>query len=120
MHTLQPITRGDGDLSAPLVSICLYFLAGSPLTENTESVSILKTERHCWNYSPIFHCQEGMCFIEKVPFRGAPCSDAAGTQKTYKWMMKQVNMSLSGRRWDDDAKAPYFNYKVSFHSYTFN
>lgn len=26
--------------------------------------------------------------------------------------MKQVNMSLSGRRWDDDAKAPYFNYKV--------
>lgn len=39
MHTLQPITRGDGDLSAPLVSTCLYFLAGSPLTDNSKSVS---------------------------------------------------------------------------------
>ncbi|KAA8589550.1 hypothetical protein FQN60_012915 [Etheostoma spectabile] len=60
----------------------------------------------CLNFS-----QEGVCFIIKVPFRGAPCSDAAGTQKTYKWIMKQVNSSLSGRLWDDKQQAPYFNYK---------
>ncbi|CAG08076.1 unnamed protein product, partial [Tetraodon nigroviridis] len=60
----------------------------------------------CLNFS-----QEGICSIKKVPFRGSPCSDAAGTQKTYKWIMKQVNTSFSGRLWDADAQAPYFNYK---------
>ncbi|KAL7396253.1 hypothetical protein ABVT39_003025 [Epinephelus coioides] len=60
----------------------------------------------CLNFS-----QEGVCSLKKVPFRGAPCSDAAGKQKTYKWIMTQVNSSLSGRLWDDKQKAPYFNYK---------
>ncbi|XP_040040411.2 di-N-acetylchitobiase [Gasterosteus aculeatus] len=60
----------------------------------------------CLNFS-----QDGVCFIIKVPFRGAPCSDAAGQQKTYKWIMKQVNDSFSGRLWDDKQQAPYFNYK---------
>ncbi|KAI4828439.1 hypothetical protein KUCAC02_022530 [Chaenocephalus aceratus] len=60
----------------------------------------------CLNFS-----QEGVCSLMKVPFRGAPCSDAAGTQKTYKWIMTQINGSLSGRLWDDKQKAPYFNYK---------
>lgn len=55
--------------------------------------------------------QEGVCSIAKVPFRGAPCSDAAGRQKTYKWIMKQVNASMSGRLWDDEQWAPFFNYK---------
>lgn len=64
-----------------------------------------------------FYNQEGKCSIEKVPFRGAPCSDAAGTQKTYKWIMKQVDASLSGRLWDDSQQAPYFNYKVYFTSF---
>lgn len=60
----------------------------------------------CLNFS-----QEGVCSLNKVPFRGAPCSDAAGKQKPYKWIMTQVNSSLSGRLWDDKQKAPYFNYK---------
>ncbi|KAF0042081.1 di-N-acetylchitobiase [Scophthalmus maximus] len=60
----------------------------------------------CLNFS-----QEGICSIAKVPFRGAPCSDAAGKQKPYKWIMKQVESSLSGRMWDSKQQAPYFNYK---------
>ncbi|XP_063350585.1 di-N-acetylchitobiase [Pelmatolapia mariae] len=60
----------------------------------------------CLNFS-----QEGVCSIEKVPFRGVPCSDAAGKQKPYKWLMKQVDSSMSGRLWDDEQQAPYFNYK---------
>ncbi|XP_003974294.2 di-N-acetylchitobiase [Takifugu rubripes] len=64
-----------------------------------------------YDYQCLHVSQEGKCSIEKVPFRGAPCSDAAGTQKTYKWIMKQVDTSLSGRVWDDSQQAPYFNYK---------
>ena len=56
--------------------------------------------------------QEGICSIAKVPFRGAPCSDAAGRQKRYSWIMQQVDSSLSGRLWDSEQQAPYFNYKV--------
>ncbi|XP_069497823.1 di-N-acetylchitobiase isoform X2 [Ambystoma mexicanum] len=51
------------------------------------------------------------CTIKKVPFRGAPCSDAAGRQVPYKTIMKQVNNSISGRLWDEGQKAPYYNYK---------
>ncbi|XP_041790879.1 di-N-acetylchitobiase [Chelmon rostratus] len=64
-----------------------------------------------YDYPCLNLSQEGICFIAKVPFRGAPCSDAAGRQKTYKWIMTQVNTSLSGRLWDDEQQAPYFNYK---------
>ncbi|XP_047442096.1 di-N-acetylchitobiase isoform X1 [Mugil cephalus] len=64
-----------------------------------------------YDYPCVNLSQEGICSIAKVPFRGAPCSDAAGKQKTYKWIMKQVNSSLSGRLWDDKQQAPYFNYK---------
>ncbi|XP_074491304.1 di-N-acetylchitobiase [Sebastes fasciatus] len=64
-----------------------------------------------YDYQCLNFTQEGVCFLTKVPFRGAPCSDAAGKQKTYKWMMKQLNSSMSGRLWDDKQKAPYFNYK---------
>lgn len=78
----------------------------------TNDIDIVSTEVF-W----FFYDQEGICSIEKVPFRGASCSDAAGTQKTYKWIVKQVNTSLSGRLWDDSQQAPYFNYKVYFTSF---
>lgn len=64
-----------------------------------------------YDYPCLNLSQEGICSITKVPFRGAPCSDAAGKQKTYSWIMKQVNSSLTGRLWDSRQQAPYFNYK---------
>ncbi|XP_049577878.1 di-N-acetylchitobiase [Syngnathus scovelli] len=63
-----------------------------------------------YDYPCLNLSQDGICSIAKVPFRGAPCSDAAGKQKTYRWIMTQVGSSLSGRLWDDKQKAPYFNY----------
>uniref|UniRef100_A0A3P8S424 Di-N-acetylchitobiase n=1 Tax=Amphiprion percula TaxID=161767 RepID=A0A3P8S424_AMPPE len=64
-----------------------------------------------YDYPCLNLSQDGICSIAKVPFRGAPCSDAAGRQKPYKWIMKQVDSSSSGRMWDDKQRAPYFNYK---------
>lgn len=64
-----------------------------------------------YDYPCLNLSEQGVCSINKVPFRGAPCSDAAGKQKAYSWIMKQVNMSVTGRLWDDEQKAPYFNYK---------
>ncbi|XP_061738995.1 di-N-acetylchitobiase-like [Nerophis ophidion] len=64
-----------------------------------------------YDYPCINFTQDGVCYVAEVPFRGAPCSDAAGKQKTYKWINKQMSSSLSGRLWDDKQQAPYFNYK---------
>ncbi|OCT82516.1 hypothetical protein XELAEV_18025048mg [Xenopus laevis] len=55
--------------------------------------------------------QDNKCTIKEVPFRGAPCSDAAGRQIPYSKIMKQVNSSLTGRLWDDVQKSPFYNYK---------
>ncbi|KAF7198819.1 di-N-acetylchitobiase [Nothobranchius furzeri] len=63
-----------------------------------------------YDYPCVNLSQEGICYIPQVPFRGAPCSDAAGSQKNYEWIMKQLKSS-SGRMWDDEQQAPYFNYK---------
>ncbi|XP_072516490.1 di-N-acetylchitobiase [Salminus brasiliensis] len=64
-----------------------------------------------YDYTCLSLSQEGICTIPKVPFRGAPCSDASGKQKPYRTMMKQVNTSISGRLWDEIQLAPYYNYK---------
>uniref|UniRef100_A0AAY4E075 Di-N-acetylchitobiase n=2 Tax=Denticeps clupeoides TaxID=299321 RepID=A0AAY4E075_9TELE len=60
----------------------------------------------CLNFS-----KDGVCTIPMVPFRGAPCSDAAGKQIPYSTMMEQINSSQSGRMWDEKQLAPYYVYK---------
>uniref|UniRef100_A0A8C5Q9W1 Di-N-acetylchitobiase n=1 Tax=Leptobrachium leishanense TaxID=445787 RepID=A0A8C5Q9W1_9ANUR len=60
----------------------------------------------CLELSP-----DNKCFLHKRPFRGAPCSDAAGKQVPYHAIMQQVNTSSSGRLWDNEQKSPYYNYK---------
>jgi len=60
-----------------------------------------------------FFFQDHVCSLSKVPFRGAPCSDAAGHQVPYGAIMKQVNSSLSGALWDEVQKSPFYEYKVS-------
>ncbi|XP_070259494.1 di-N-acetylchitobiase [Myotis yumanensis] len=66
-----------------------------------------------YDYTCLTLSEDHVCTIAKVPFRGAPCSDAAGRQVPYKIIMKQVNSSLSGILWDENQKSPYYNYKDS-------
>ncbi|KFV95831.1 Di-N-acetylchitobiase, partial [Eurypyga helias] len=58
--------------------------------------------------------KDHVCSLSKVPFRGAPCSDAAGRQVPYGAIMKQVNSSLSGLLWDEVQKSPFYEYRDSF------
>uniref|UniRef100_S4RCH4 GH18 domain-containing protein n=1 Tax=Petromyzon marinus TaxID=7757 RepID=S4RCH4_PETMA len=55
--------------------------------------------------------RHAVCSIPKVPFRGAPCSDAAGKQIAYKRIVRMLNESHMAPQWDDKQKAPYFTYK---------
>ncbi|OQR91608.1 Di-N-acetylchitobiase [Achlya hypogyna] len=49
-----------------------------------------------------------LCSITKVPFRGAPCSDAAGVQRDY----RDAVGSMTTRRWDNMTATPYFQRTV--------
>ncbi|XP_051855158.1 di-N-acetylchitobiase [Antechinus flavipes] len=64
-----------------------------------------------YDYRCLNLSEDHVCTLPKVPFRGAPCSDAAGRQVTYKTIMHQVNSSISGSQWNSQQQAPYYNYK---------
>ncbi|XP_053324943.1 di-N-acetylchitobiase-like [Spea bombifrons] len=64
-----------------------------------------------YDYTCLNLSKGNTCTIHKKPFRGAPCSDAAGYQVAYGAIMKQVNGSSSGRLWDEARKSPFYNYK---------
>ncbi|XP_059583984.1 LOW QUALITY PROTEIN: di-N-acetylchitobiase-like [Alligator mississippiensis] len=64
-----------------------------------------------YDYTCLNLSKDHICFFSKVPFHGDLCSDSARFQVSYKAMMKQVNSSISGRLWDKEQKAPYYEYK---------
>ena len=51
---------------------------------------------------------EGVCYIREVPFRGCNCT--AGIEFAYKDILGMLKKSKTGRRWDEVAKAPHFDY----------
>ncbi|XP_067846969.1 di-N-acetylchitobiase-like [Heptranchias perlo] len=57
--------------------------------------------------------ETGRCVLEKIPFRGAPCSNAAGRQVPYKEIGQHVHKSITGRYWDDEQKVPSYIYMVN-------
>ncbi|XP_061423741.1 di-N-acetylchitobiase isoform X1 [Lethenteron reissneri] len=64
-----------------------------------------------YDYPCLNLSEHAVCSIPKVPFRGAPCSDAAGKQIAYKRIVRMLNESHTVPQWDDKQKAPYFTYK---------
>jgi len=72
-------------------------------------------------YGYDYPCQADMadplspfCPIAPIPFRGVNCSDAAGSERAYADLMRQLqqhNGSTTGRRWDAGMQTPYFNYR---------
>ena len=57
--------------------------------------------------------QTGVCSIKEVPFRGAACSDAAGTQRDFDNILLLLANSSSGRVFDKATSSPYFMYKAN-------
>lgn len=53
----------------------------------------------------------GLCLIKKVPFRGAACSDAAGTQIGYSRINDLLQSRTdTGRKWHKASQSPSFDY----------
>lgn len=85
-----------------------YFDLGIPANK-----LILGQPWYGYNYPCLTVSQDGnSCSISKVPFEGAPCSDAAGKQYPYSEILLQLTKSKSGRQYNKTLEAPYFNYKA--------
>ena len=56
--------------------------------------------------------QHQMCEIQRVPFRGAPCSDAAGAQVPIATILRDlyVDNATTPILWDAHSQSPFFNY----------
>lgn len=59
------------------------------------------------------HLQNGTCFIKEVPFRGVNCSDAAGKEYPYSYMVSTLEANHAQYHWDKNSLSPWFNVKVS-------
>ncbi|KAM9966911.1 hypothetical protein ACTFIR_007146 [Dictyostelium discoideum] len=54
-----------------------------------------------------------VCEIESVPFRGANCSDAAGSEYDYSYLVQLLQdqtINSSAVQWNTEWQSPYFNY----------
>jgi len=54
-----------------------------------------------------------VCKIKPVPFRGCPCSDAAGTQIEYYKAKRLLPSSFTGRVWNSTYQSPMFIYRFN-------
>jgi len=52
-----------------------------------------------------------ICDIKPTPYRGAPCSDAAGSEMNYRDVLLLLrDNSTTGRMWDSEFASPWFDY----------
>ncbi|XP_069190978.1 di-N-acetylchitobiase-like [Procambarus clarkii] len=51
------------------------------------------------------------CFIEEIPSRGANCSDAAGTQYPYSYMVATLEEFNATYHWEESSLTPWYNIK---------
>lgn len=66
-------------------------------------------------YGYIYQCvsitKDNKCAIKHVPFRGVNCSDAAGHEINYSYIMASLlPKSSTGRIWDRETLSPRFNF----------
>ena len=53
------------------------------------------------------------CAIAAVPFRGSPCSDAAGGEQAYVTLSPHLRANEGTLRWDGNSSSPFFEYVVA-------
>ena len=72
------------------------------------------TKQHVCTIMDIFLIQGDTCYLEEVPFRGAPCSDGAGSQVDYGSIVENYQpLAIGSIKYDKIAQSPFFNFRVS-------
>ncbi|KAK7066269.1 hypothetical protein SK128_007269 [Halocaridina rubra] len=98
--------RPNSDIYRAAVGIQSYLKLGIP----SEKL-ILGVPWYGYNYPCMSLDLNETCSIEKVPFRGANCSDAAGKEYPYSFMISTFNQHHATYHWDKDSLTPYYTIK---------
>ncbi|XP_042869877.1 di-N-acetylchitobiase-like isoform X2 [Penaeus japonicus] len=72
---------------------------------------ILGVPWYGYNYPCLNLDKNGTCFIKEVPFRGVNCSDAAGKEYPYSYMISTRETNHAQYHWDKNSLTPWFNIK---------
>ncbi|XP_071542121.1 di-N-acetylchitobiase-like [Panulirus ornatus] len=105
----KPCTaRANSDIFMTAHGVNTYLDLGIPAKK-----MILGVPWYGYNYPCISIDKNGTCFIEEVPFRGANCSDAAGREYPFSYMMKTRHQYNATYHWDKNALSPWYNFKDS-------
>ncbi|XP_022096446.1 di-N-acetylchitobiase-like isoform X2 [Acanthaster planci] len=83
-----------------------YLALGIPSDKLVLGVAWDGVDYVCLNIS-----KDNVCYIEHVPFRGAPCSDAPAKERTYSFIQTKLLDSTTGRLYNATYASPYYNYK---------
>ena len=83
-----------------------YIEAGVPASK-----LVLGQPWYGYNYPcESFDAATSTCTIAKVPFRGAPCSDAAGKEYSFSWIQRNLKESGATRLWNATQLSPFYNF----------
>ncbi|XP_063795031.1 di-N-acetylchitobiase-like [Pseudophryne corroboree] len=66
-----------------------------------------------YDYTCLQLTETNQCKVQRPALRRPGYREAVGDQVGYGSIMRQLNSSLSGRLWDDEQKAAFYNYKGS-------
>ena len=110
------------DESSQVLGPCIA-MANSPLLKTMQGLLefinngvsrdklVLGLPWYGYDYSCTKMNNAGECELAYVPFRGIPCSDAAGSQRSITEMVyKYLKLSDTGRMWNNTMKSPFFNF----------
>ncbi|CAF3315015.1 unnamed protein product [Rotaria socialis] len=97
--------------NSPIVQVAAGLTNFTQIFQIPPSKLVLGVPWYCYDYKCLSFDSNMTCTIEHVPFRGAPCSDAAGVQRDYQYCRVLLRMnSTSGRLIDNRTGAVFFNY----------
>jgi len=97
--------------NSPIARVAAGLTNFTQLFQISPSKLVLGVPWYCYDYKCLSLDANMTCTIEHVPFRGAPCSDAAGTQYDYKYCRELLRFnSTTGRQIDKRTGGIFFNY----------
>jgi di-N-acetylchitobiase len=104
----QCIASANSPLGKTIRGIEQYLELGIPRNK-----IVLGQPWYGYDYPCLNVSEDLICSINKIPFRGAPCSDAAGQEDGYGNIQQLLLNSTTGRIWNKTLSAPFFDYKAT-------
>ncbi|CAF1210743.1 unnamed protein product [Adineta ricciae] len=97
--------------NSPIARVAAGLTNYTQVFEIASSKLVLGVPWYCYDYMCLSLDVNQTCQIQHVPFRGSPCSDAAGTQHDYQYCRQLLRLNATTTRMiDNRTGGVFFNY----------